>query len=141
MPSVFPGMNPFLECQFWMSFHAQFCAEIARQLTPLICPRYIALVEERLMLDTLNDTTISTRGIQPDISAIYARSESSARSASTEPPLRVQAPLESELPIHFVEIREVKTMVVVTVIELLSPTNKTGEGRTEYLSKRRAALH
>jgi hypothetical protein len=134
-------MNPFLEGQFWRSFHGQFCAELARQLTPVIGPRYIALLEERLVLDSLDDITISTRNIQPDVSVVGTNGESSAKSAVMEPPLRMEAPVESEQPIHFVEIREANTMVVVTVIELLSPANKNGHGRTEYLSKRRSVLN
>ena len=42
---------------------------------------------------------------------------------------------------HFVEIRDVANSVIVTVIEVLSPTIKAGEGRTDYLRKRRAILN
>jgi len=52
MPSPFPGVDPFLEGQRWNSFHAQFCAEIARQLTSMLRPRYVALMEERITLET-----------------------------------------------------------------------------------------
>ena len=61
MPSPFPGVDPYLEGQLWQSFHAQFCSEMARRLTPALGPRYIALVEERLVVDALDDISITTR--------------------------------------------------------------------------------
>ena len=39
-----------------------------------------------------------------------------------------------------IEIRDVEQRRLVTAIEVLSPVNKTGEGRTEYLAKRRRVL-
>jgi hypothetical protein len=32
MPNPFPGMDPYLEGDLWMSAHTDLCAEIARQL-------------------------------------------------------------------------------------------------------------
>ena len=65
MPSSFPGMDPYLEGPLWSSFHAQFCSEIARRLTPFLGPRFIALVDERLVVDTLEGVSIAARVIQP----------------------------------------------------------------------------
>src|SRR6266480_2219460 len=42
MPSPFPGMDPYLEGTYWMTFHTQMIAEIARQLAPKLRPRYLA---------------------------------------------------------------------------------------------------
>jgi hypothetical protein len=36
----------------------------------------------------------------------------------------------------WIEIRRLPDLELVTVIELLSPTNKAGTGRLEYLEKR-----
>src|SRR6266403_3198531 len=52
MPSPFPGMDPFLEGRHWMGVHTQLCAEIARQLTPRIVPKYVALTNERFVVET-----------------------------------------------------------------------------------------
>src|SRR5882757_4525663 len=49
MPSPFPGMDPYLEGSLWGSVHHQLIAEIARQLVPLLRPRYIALSQERFV--------------------------------------------------------------------------------------------
>ena len=49
MPSPFPGMDPYLEGS--MNFHHQFSAEIARQLSPKLLPKYVAVMAERFVLD------------------------------------------------------------------------------------------
>jgi Protein of unknown function (DUF4058) len=47
----------------------------------------------------------------------------------------------SETIERYLEVREVATAEVVTVVEILSPKNKrTGEGREQYLSKRQKVL-
>lgn len=45
-----------------------------------------------------------------------------------------------EVPHHAVEIRELQTRRLLTVIEFVSPVNKYGSGRDEYLHKRRRLL-
>ena len=47
MPSPFPGMDPYLEGDNWTSFHTHFATEIARQLTPKLRPKYVALPRPR----------------------------------------------------------------------------------------------
>ena len=111
MPSRFPGMDPYLEGPHWSSFHAQLCVKIARHLMPNLGARYVALEEERLVTATFDDIGITTRSIRKE-----------------------------RFPMHLVEIRAVKGLELVTVIEVLSPANKTGEGRREYLHKRRRIL-
>jgi hypothetical protein len=55
MPSPFPGMDPYLEGSRWLGVHSQLCAEIARQLSPRLRPKYVALTNERFVLDTPDD--------------------------------------------------------------------------------------
>jgi Protein of unknown function (DUF4058) len=51
-------------------------------------------------------------------------------------------PMSEETQERFLEIREVGTGVVVTVVEVLSPKNKrTGEGKTKYDAKRQTVLN
>ena len=141
MPSPFPGVDPFLEAQRWASFRAQLCSETARRLTPSLGSRYIALIEERLVVETLDDVSITTRAIRPDVSVVGDKASAGRAAATLDPPLRLATVMESETPIHFVEVREVDSMVVVTVIEILSPSNKAGEGREDYRRKRRSILN
>ncbi len=50
--------------------------------------------------------------------------------------------LTEEITERYLEIREVKTGKVVTVVEVLSPKNKgVGEGREKYLTKRQKVLN
>jgi hypothetical protein len=44
-------MDPYLEGGEWMSFHAEFCVEITRQLRPKLRPRYTAQPIKRMITD------------------------------------------------------------------------------------------
>jgi len=44
-------MDPYLEGSLWTTVHTQLSAEIVRQLTPRLRPRYLALTTERLAAD------------------------------------------------------------------------------------------
>jgi hypothetical protein len=56
-------------------------------------------------------------------------------------PQKVMVPIAEEVNERYLEIREVATGTVVTVIELLSPKNKrSGEGRLAYERKRNQVL-
>jgi hypothetical protein len=54
----------------------------------------------------------------------------------------ITVPIAEETQERYLEIREVGTGTVVTVVEVLSPKNKrSGEGRTRYDVKRQAVLN
>ena len=146
MPSPFPGMDPWLEGPLWTSFHAQFAVEIARQLTPRLVPRYVALTEQRFVLvfpEVEEGVSISHIGLRPDAAvATEARSTrgAPAGAAAIEPPLLVETIIPESVPQISVEIRDSENRQLVTAIEIRSPWNKRGEGRDEYLLKRRRIL-
>ena len=50
MPNPFPGMDPYLEGDLWTTVHTDLCAEIARQLSPRLRPKYVALSTRRVVL-------------------------------------------------------------------------------------------
>lgn len=60
--------------------------------------------------------------------------------ACTEKRFLIAAPADLKGPHYWVEIRDAKRRTLVTAIELLSPFNKRGQGRLEYLQKRDALL-
>jgi hypothetical protein len=70
MPSPFPGMDPYLEGPLWTGFHTQFCVEIARNLTPRLLPRYLALTEKRFVVTTVGDDQEERRPIYPDAAIV-----------------------------------------------------------------------
>jgi len=125
MPSPFPGMDPYLEGSLWMSVHTQLSAEIARQLAPKLRPRYLALTNERFVY--VAKTEISRP--QPADSGIAVA------------PLHMATVMPEPVPQITVEIRDTANRRLVTAIEVLSPTNKRGQGREEYLAKRGRLLH
>ena len=73
MSTVFPGMDPYLEDpRIWAGVHSRFIVYLADQLQPLIRPRYIAAVEERVFVQGPEQ-----REIIPDILLKRQRPEAS----------------------------------------------------------------
>ena len=145
MSPRFPGMDPFLEGSLWMSVHTQLCAVIAWQLAPLVRPKYLVLPTERFVLEDLDGISVTTSGsIIPDVGV--ARSDvptvepAQVNIATETVPLQLTTLMPARVPHVTIEIRDVAQRRLVTAIEVLSPTNKRGEGRDEYLAKRRHIL-
>lgn len=146
MPSPFPGMDPYLEHPgSWPNVHHRLITAIADALAPQLLPKYQVLIEERVY-QTLGADSILV-GI-PD--AVVQRTpsvpESTVMSSSVAAPPVVQ-PLTVTLPMPervrqgHLEIRDIATSEVVTVVEVLSPANKRpGDGRTQYEHKRLTIL-
>jgi hypothetical protein len=136
VPSPFPGMDPYLEGATWMNFHGQLCAEIARQLGPQLRPRYLARLTERFVMDISVDSDVSKQPLYPDVGGVAHDSPSMGgeRLLIATAPVRAETEMPESI-LHFsVEIRD------VTSIEVVSPSNKRGEGRQDYLAKRRRVL-
>lgn len=138
MPSPFPGMDPHLEGASWTSFRAQFVAEIARQLAPRLRPKYVALMDERIIWDAPeNDVWIDTVEARPDVAVLSPdQLRGSSASATIVAPLTLTTIVPVPVTHRSVEIRDVANRQLVCAIEVLSPTNKRGLGRRKYLSKR-----
>ena len=143
MPSPFPGMDPYLEGSLWMPTHGQLIAEIARQLAPRLRPRYLALMTERFVFEEPDGVGVSTTHAYPDVGVGSVGSGDVVRT-DAEPvrsgPLRLTTVMPESIPHYSVEIRDAANRKLVAAIEVLSPTNKRGPGREEYLAKRRRIL-
>jgi hypothetical protein len=145
MPSPFPGMDPFIESQKWESFHARLLPELANQLVPLLRPKYSVDPEQRVYIETVD---LVVRNIIADV-GVVRRTDSDAGSIAAvaiEPSVENTSYTYIEPEEHretYLEIREVATSRLVTVIEVLSPSNKVrgSEGWRQYLAKRRDLLH
>ncbi len=145
MPSPFPGMNPYLESpQLWQELHSRLIVAISDALNPQILPKYRAAVESRIY--EMSDGESILVGI-PDVSVTQTISrptqdETSNNIATLTPqPTIVTLPMPEEIRENYLEIREVATGLVVTVIELLSPKNKkVGPGKIAYETKRQQIL-
>jgi hypothetical protein len=145
MPSPFPGMDPFLESQgFWQDFHTSlltYCREFVNASLPA---HYVALIEERISLVDLTGEALG--GFRPDVSIVREQHVTTAlkeqRGVATLEPVAVPLARKDldEVPERWIEIKRLPDLALVTVIEILSPTNKSGMGRGQYLQKRSELL-
>jgi hypothetical protein len=138
-------MDPYLEGSLWMSVHTQMSAVIAWQLAPLVRPKYLVLPTERFVLEDPDSVSITTSGsIIPDVGMatrqVASRAPDEAMATTATAPLRMTTVMPARIPHVTIEIRDTADRRLVTAIEILSPTNKRGEGRDEYLAKRRHIL-
>jgi len=146
MPSPFPGMNPYLEQPgVWSDFHSGFIGRLQEQLADQLLPRYLVLAEEQVFLHEL-DQPKARLVKRPDISIVTPTTDLGLGPSTTA---TIEAPSTIELEEFHDEQTETHLEIidrihrrVVTVIEVLSPTNKTpGPDRNQYLHKRRTFTH
>jgi hypothetical protein len=130
-------MDPYLEHPaFWPDVHNSLIVAIRDALTPLVAPRYYIGLERRAYLLKPDDIVFIGR---PDISVVsHAPSpQPASRPLAEVGVLEVEVPMTDEVSENFLEIREVNTGKLVTILELLSPANKLyEEGRNQYQQKR-----
>ena len=137
MKSPFPGMDPYLENRaYWQDVHNSLINAIRDDLVARLAPRYYVGIERRVYL--LDAEELNLVGVSDVFITPRERSyEPSQYSLATAGVSAVKIPIEArEFRSAYLEIREVQTRLVVTVIELLSPANKIGGGRKTYLNKR-----
>ena len=144
MPNPFPGMNPYLEHpDFWPEVHHLLISMLQESLVPQLVPKYRVAIEKRIY--ELKGEQSLLVGI-PDVSiqrnATPRNSNSSVAVATrTATPLKVGLPMFEEVREAYLEIRDIASKEVVTVIEVLSPANKRpGKGREMYEEKRDKVL-
>jgi hypothetical protein len=140
MPSPFPGMDPYIEGEMWVPFHTELAVEIARQLTPMLAPRYVARPEKRYLVENVEALAIEAEFI-PDV-GVRKGLETALPSQAfvTTAPLEMATILPRKVPQIWIAIRETRKRSLVTAIEFLSPTNKIGKGYQRYLAKRARIL-
>lgn len=147
MPTPFPGMDPFLErAGIWEEFHTRLIVAIADELGPLVRPHYRVSVEQRTYLTVAEmpelvgkpDVLLSAPpGSRPE--ALPAASYPAATTGVLA--VTAELPMPDEVIERYLEVRDVATSDVITVIELLSLSNKlAGEGRRQYERKRLGVL-
>ena len=114
MPTLFPGMDPYLEQRgLWEEVHINLIVAIRQFLTPIVRPQYRVAIGHRVY-----QVLLSTKGSIEGI---------------TEKP--------EEVVERYLEIRDTATQQVITAIEILSPTNKEAQdGRQQYEKKRLTVL-
>ncbi len=148
MPSPFPGVDPYIEAQGrWEGFHARFMAYGADALNEILPEHYVADLGEHVHLVDL--AVEEPKMVIPDVlvarknrrSVAGPRGTRTAGGTALLEPVKIPLPqIKVEVRDVWIEIRRAPKRTPITMIEVLSPTNKTGEGFAEYLKKRRAAI-
>jgi Protein of unknown function (DUF4058) len=140
MPSPFPGMDPYLE-KHWRDIHARLIIYACDAIQGTLPASLRARVEESVLLET--PTGIADHPLMPDVRVVEFASRRvtetapGASIAVAEPELvEVDADPATETFIEIID-RESGNRVV-TVIEFLSPSNKSpGRNRDQYERKQR----
>lgn len=140
MPSPFPGMNPYFEQEaVFHDFHQTFVPMMREHLVEQVRPGYLIKLEEYLFIHELPAESRRVLGAA-DLAISARKPPASAVSggAATAIPVRRRLQLATETERHsYLEVRDRERMKLITVIELLSPSNKkSGADREQYLAKR-----
>jgi hypothetical protein len=145
VPSPFPGMDPYLEHpDLWPDVHHRLITAIADAVGPQLRPKYRVAIEKRTYLAEAEDMSFVGR---PDAAVLRERPTVDYLPPGTDvsppatQPLTVVVPTPEMVREGYLEVREINTAEVITVLELLFPSNKrVGEGRRVYELKRRQVL-
>jgi hypothetical protein len=136
MRSPFPGMDPYLE-QFWGDVHHRLITYTCDALQRHLPGDLLARMDERVFVEPSEG---QGRNIVPDV-RVVDRGRPTERGVGTGNGVAVAEPLVIHLdqsePVRqgFIEIIDIMSgRRVVTVIEVLSPSNKiSGPGRDLYV--------
>ena len=147
MPSPFPGMNPYFEqSTVWQDFHQRFITHLSEALAGQVRPGFFVKIEQFVFIhEPSGDERRKMLG-RPDV-AVFERpggggvavAEPRANSITAQ---IAQIP-DVEIEKHsYVEIRDRISRGLVTLIEVLSPSNKRyGPDREQYTQKRNVLMH
>ncbi len=154
MPSPFPGMDPYLEDRhLWAGFHNSLADEISKALNRDLPPPYWSQIEMRTEVGIADESR--PREAVSDVS-VHAAANGGGRSGSLAaeqlavldgPRTEISASRRVRYSVEpyrlaSIEVRDPrKGRELVTMIEILSPSNKRGGAdRRGYLRKRRSLL-
>jgi Protein of unknown function (DUF4058) len=144
MPSPFPGMNPFLEQDdAWHDFHEKVIPAIAERLVIQVRPNYIVKIDEHVYVHELPPEPRRYLG-RADVFVAHAEGAKEPEQTGVgllAPPAQVQLPVHDVEPLSYLEIRDRRSRELISVVEVLSPSNKqSGSTRDQYLAKRQELL-
>ena len=148
MPSPFPGMDPYLEGPSrWPDLHSRIINIASDQLTAKLRPKYLARIEERVYISDEMDSDRSV--IVPDIRIVPQGSLEGVPfvplrgvGVDVAEPILVTTLIDDEIHEARIEIIDRESRSVVTVIEILSPSNKVpgSAGGLSFEAKRREIM-
>lgn len=135
-------MDPYLENPaLWSNVHGRMIVAIADTLSPLLLPKYQPIVEEAVYRTSdLSSVMVGVPDVTVQRTAQAIQNTNLATAVAEPTPVTVEIPTPVTFRQRFIEIRNTANQDVVTVIEVLSPANKRGNGRLQYLQKRERIL-
>ncbi len=137
----FPGMNPFLE-EHWPDVHTTLVSLIREALSNVLPPDLKVRSEERVVVDQDDQPqawrvdVALTENWKQGIPPIWQPEQHEVGGIEISEPEIIRS---EPLPERWVEIRTAAGKLV-TAIEIVSPSNKAGDGRARYLQKQRDYL-
>lgn len=146
MPTPFPGMDPYLEHPvLWPGVHLALMVEFRKQIAPRLRPRYAVSIEERVYIALPEQHRVPDLWVQKAARSTEPQPENGGTAVLTKAGLAEPIVIETaslEVRERYLEILDLyRDQRVVTVLELVSPSNKRpGPGRTAYRQKQRATL-
>ena len=150
MASPFPGMDPFLEAaRLWPDLHQRLIGRIGAALTPVLRPNYFAMVESRTFVPNVDDPSLHV--IEPDLQVIERQAWGRNRPGPHVPatggvavaePVDVTDLIIDELTESYLAVYNARARDLVTVIEVVSPSNKVrgSAGRRSITRKYRECV-
>ncbi len=143
MASPFPGMDPYLQDPaYWPDFHHRFMDDWCDAILENLPAGYDARLNESVNLVQMSANVVKL--IYPDIAVTRkrrpVRSKSQRGGTLLLEPVTIPHQWLEEVRQSRIDILHQPDRKLIGVLELLSPTNKAGEGFLEYRAKRRALL-
>ncbi len=149
MAKAFPGIDPFVEDQgFWRDFHLTYLVFLRSAIAKQLPDHYEVWVEGQVVLSEPDWSDSLSRQVGPDVlvarrsdiplGALHPQQEIAG--IVTLEPVTITLPVYEEVTERWVAIRHRPDRSLVTTLELLSPSNKQGDGRGAYVAKRNALL-
>jgi hypothetical protein len=140
-------MDPYLESPvIWPDVHHELISQIRGALNPDLRPHYVARVDLRVYFSDDDDPGRAVH--MSDLCVTVRRRRSRTRQPKGATALAVTEPLivptlvDEEIEEAFLKIVHVESKELVTVIEVLGPSNKVrgSSGRTSFMTKQREVL-
>ncbi|MBX0329706.1 DUF4058 family protein [Oscillochloris sp. ZM17-4] len=140
METPFPGMDPYLEQPaIWPDLHNSLIVALRDDLAPQLRPRYYVAIEERTYTVEPGDLLLAGRADVAVVGPAYGAADPDPERAESGGVV-VSVDMPDEVRETYLEVRSASGEVV-TLVEILSPTNKRpGEGRGLYLRTRRSVI-
>jgi hypothetical protein len=143
MPSPFPGMDPYIESSgMWGDFHGSLLAAIRGDLNAHLPRGYAASIELFVWAGEAGSHAGTQLG-EPDV---FVREDDrpddrGAATATMAAPSTIVLPRLARRKRKYIKVVDVRAKKVITVVEVLSPSNKkSGADRAAYLEKRNEYL-